>query len=238
MILNVNDKIDKKGDILKYLALISAFLMFNFSIANAQMAYTEEVKALGAVAGQALACNSPKYDTFELLARAIMISKAPTDKMQADGMYAYNDAKANAYISKQMDGFFECDRFNNVFSRQEIFKATLYRDGTIKMPDGKIITPRKPYDASFVYNKEAEINAEAIYSSGGDEDVGEIRIKTDGSSEEIKAIYQPSAAAIELQPEDIQPAVPARAIQPPVRNMREAPSPDVGIGHIKSRWKN
>lgn len=223
---------------MKYLALISAFLMLNMSNAKAQMAYLDEVKALGAVAGQALACNSPKYDTFELLARAIMISKAPTDKMQADGMYTYNEAKANAYVSKQMDGFFECDRFNNVFSKQDIFKATLYRDGTIKMPDGNIITPRKPYDAAFVYNKNAEVNAEAIYNGGGDEDVGEIRIKTEGSSEEVKAVYQPSAAADEIQLEDIQPVVPERTIQQPSRDGRQAPLPDAGIGHIKSRWKN
>lgn len=238
MILNVNHKIDKKGDILKYLALVSTFLMFNVSLAKAQMAYMDEVKALGAVAGQALACGSPKYDTFELLARAIMISKAPSDKLQADAMYTYNEAKANSYVSKQMDGFYECDQFIALFTKQDIFKATLYRDGTLKMPDGNIITPRNPYDATFVYNKDAEVDAEDIYTGVEDADVGEIRIQPDGGASEVKAIYKPSTGEDEIEPEMAQPSVPERNISMPEREAVRQPAMDPGIGHIKSRWKN
>ena len=49
------------------------------SPAAAQMSYMDEVKALGAVSGQGLACGASKYDDFELLARAIMLSKAPSE---------------------------------------------------------------------------------------------------------------------------------------------------------------
>lgn len=69
------------------------------------MPYMEEVKALGAISGQGLACGSTKYDTFELLARAILLTKSPSDKLQNDAIYAYSEAKANAYMSKEMDGF-------------------------------------------------------------------------------------------------------------------------------------
>lgn len=72
---------------------------------QAQMPYMEEVKALGAISGQGLACGSTKYDTFELLARAILLTKSPSDKLQNDAIYAYSEAKANAYMSKEMDGF-------------------------------------------------------------------------------------------------------------------------------------
>ena len=47
--------------------------------AQAQMPYIEEVRALGAIAGQGLACGSSKYDTFEMLARAILLTKSPSD---------------------------------------------------------------------------------------------------------------------------------------------------------------
>lgn len=56
---------------------------------------------------------------------------------------------------------------NRRFDNQDIFKATLYRDGTIKMPDGTLVTPRQPYDATLVYNKDADVDAEAIYNGGG-----------------------------------------------------------------------
>lgn len=94
-----------------------------------------------------------------------MITKASSDRQQAEGMRVYNEAKADAYISKQMDGFFECAQINRRFDNQLIFRATLYADGTIKMPDGQIFTPRNPYDATLVYKKgdNGRSEAERIY---------------------------------------------------------------------------
>lgn len=134
--------------------------------ARAQMPYIEEVRALGAIAGQGLACGSAKYDTFELLARAILLTKSPSDKLQNDAVYAYSEEKANAYISKEMDGFYECTAINRRFDNQEIFKAVLYADGTIKMPDGQVLTPRRPYDATMIYKKKPDSlkEARAIYN--------------------------------------------------------------------------
>ena len=51
------------------IAAILVFLVLATPV-SAQMAYEDEARALGAVAGQGLACGSSKYDTFELLARA------------------------------------------------------------------------------------------------------------------------------------------------------------------------
>lgn len=214
----------------KYSGLWTFVGLFWAVSAQAQMPYIDEVKALGAVAGQGMACGASKYNTFELLARAILISKAPSDKIQSEGVYAYNEAKANAYISKQMDGFFECGAINRRFDNQDIFKATLYRDGTIKMPDGTIITPRRAYDATLVYNKDMDVDAEEIYSGGGNQDVGEIRIKTEGSSSEVRAVYQPASSA-----EEVSALV---SVSEPDAQTYAEPQEDSGIGHIKSRWKN
>lgn len=149
--------------------LFIAILLGCLSAAPGQaqnMSYIEEVRALGAVSGQGLACGSSKYETFEMLARAILISKASSDREQARAMQVYNEEKANAYVSKQMDGFFECAQINRRFDAQDIFNAKLYADGTIQMPDGSIITPRAPYDASLVYDAEIDehAKAEAIYN--------------------------------------------------------------------------
>lgn len=140
----------------KRVLLSCAALLWAFSAQAEGVSYLEEVRALGAVAGQGLACDASKYHTFELLARAILISKAPSDDAQSEGMKAYNEYKVNAFISKMQDGFANCESINDSFNKQTIFKATLYGDGTIKMPDGTIITPRHPYDATLVYQKDTQ----------------------------------------------------------------------------------
>ena len=51
---------------------------------NSQVTYMDEVKALGAVAGQGLACGSTRIDTFEMIARVILITKARSDAERKD----------------------------------------------------------------------------------------------------------------------------------------------------------
>ena len=133
--------------------------------AFAQMSYEDEARALGAVAGQGLACGSAKYDTFEMLARAIILTKSPNDELMDKGLKIFTEEKADVFVSKQLDNFSNCANIVSRFDAQDIFKITLYGDGTLKMPDGKILTPRNPYDASMIYDKNANARqrADAIY---------------------------------------------------------------------------
>lgn len=152
------------------------------------ISYMDEVKALGAVAGQGLACGSTRIDTFEMIARVILITKAVSNAEQAAGMRAYNEEKANAYISKQLDGFFECTQIVRRFDNQDIFKVQIYADGTIKMPNGALYTPRAPYDVTAVNRADENQGSEAskIYKNAARRKIGRIRIDTgaqiDGST--------------------------------------------------------
>ena len=195
---------------------VALIFLLSFSEAGAQMSYLDEVRALGAVSGQGLACGASKYDDFELLARAIMLSKAPSDKLRNDAIYAYNEEKANAYFSKQMDGFYECQMINRRFDRQDIFKAVLYEDGTIKMPDGKVITPRQPYDARMIYKKDDKIreNLQAIYDGSGN-----------GRVIEVKVQDATLASGAQLQTNRRQTST----------QKTEAAAEQDGIGHLKRR---
>ncbi len=134
--------------------------------AFSQMSYVDEARALGAVAGQGLACGSAKYDTFELLARAIILTKSPNDALQDKALRVFTEEKADVFVSKQLDNFADCQNIVKRFDAQDIFKASLYADGTIKMPDGQILTPRNPYDATMIYDKNSNIRqrASAIYN--------------------------------------------------------------------------
>lgn len=210
---------------------VFGMLLLNFPQAAAQVPYIEEVRALGSVAGQGLACGASKYDAFELLARAILISKAPSNSIQAQGIYAYNEEKANAYISKQYDGFFECDKINRRFDNQAIFQAVLYADGTIKMPDGTIVTPREPYDASQIYQKNAKIrdDLQAIYQGSGNAEVKELKIKSTGSDTDIQTVYKPQENA----EDNSLPSVAAPL--PSAPDVSPAAADSGGVRHIKRR---
>lgn len=138
----------------KFLVITFLIISFVCPVQAQTVSYLEEVGYLGAIAGQGLACDASKYHTYELLARAILISKAKSDSQQEEGMKVYNDQKAGNFISVVSNDLSECPEINKSFNEQKIFKSTLYGDGTIKMFDGKIITPRHPYDANLVYKKD------------------------------------------------------------------------------------
>ena len=147
---------------------------------NTPVSYMDEVKALGAVAGQGLACGSTRIDTFEMIARTILITKARSNAEQAAGMRAYNDEKANTYISKQLDGFYECPQIVRRFDNQDIFNVKIYADGTIQMPDGALYTPRAPYDVTAVGEKDEgqQKQAQKIYQNAGKRKIGKIKLNT------------------------------------------------------------
>ena len=147
---------------------------------NSSVTYMDEVKALGAVAGQGLACGSTRIDTFEMIARVILITKAHSNEEQAAGMRAYNEEKANVYVSKQLDGFYECAQINRRFDNQDIFNVRIYADGTIQMPNGALYTPRSPYDVTAISRKDENQKEEAqeIYDNAGKRPVGKIRYHT------------------------------------------------------------
>lgn len=160
--------------------------------AQAKVSYDEEVKALGIIAGQGMACKASKYDTFEMLARSILITKAKSDSMQAKGMRIYNEEKANTFVSKQFDGFADCASIARRFDNQDIFNITLYGDGTIKMPDGEIFTPRNPYDVTLVHKKGNDFEkAQKIYDRGANKKAKNVSIEVEGIDTARTKVQQP-----------------------------------------------
>jgi hypothetical protein len=149
---------------MKKFFLLFFALIFTTQKASAapQPTYLEEVQGFGYLAGEGLACDASKYHTFEMIARTFLISKARSDSEQAKGMDAYNEAKANAFIVKMKDGLNDCDFIAQNFDNQKIFKTVIYGDGTLKMPDGKIIKPRHAYDVTLVYTKDPEMREKMI----------------------------------------------------------------------------
>jgi hypothetical protein len=130
-------------------------IMILANISSAQAQYLEDLETLGYVSGEGLACGANKYKRYELIARAFLVSSAKSDKEQLEGMYKYNEAKADGYITKRHDGLLGCDEVRRRFDKQKIFNTKIYKNGTLKMPDGKIIKPRKKYDPTALYKKDS-----------------------------------------------------------------------------------
>ena len=146
--------------------LLSLFLFAESAqAATNKISYEEEMYMLGAVSGQGLACKSPKYHQFELLARAMVVSKAANSDMENIGLRQFGEGKVNAFIAMEESGFSDCATVLQNFNNQKIFKSVLYSDGRIKLHDGTLIKPRQPYDASKLYvkDREAFIKMDALY---------------------------------------------------------------------------
>lgn len=149
------------------ICLLAAAALFFIRQASAagKPTYAEEMYALGTVCGQGLACKSSKYHQFELLARAMVVSKAESDAMQKEGMQRYNAGKADAFTALEETNFADCDVIREEFNNQKIFQSVLYSDGRIKLYNGEMITPRKAYKAADLYvkDREAFVKADAAY---------------------------------------------------------------------------
>lgn len=201
------------------------FLCFVFypQILWAQVSYVEEAKTLGIVAGQGLACRSSKYDHFEMLARAIILTKAPSPQALQDGLYVYNSAKADTFLAKRKDGGYLCGEILQMFDNQDIYNITLYEDGTLKMPDGQIITPKTPYDATKIYavDNNLQQNLNEVYQASVD--------KVQQGREKAQ-VYAPQANVQNNRPLHVQNA-PQNTVQPVVNNF----SPESSIGHLSRR---
>lgn len=150
--------------------IIIALLFLGIFCESAQadrkkLTYPEEMYVLGTVSGQGLACKSKKYHQFELLARAVVVGKATSDEQQKEGLQRYNAGKVDAFANMEAQNFSDCAMVLSSFENQAIFKSVLYSDGRLKFPDGTLITPRRPYDASKLYvkDREAFIKADAMY---------------------------------------------------------------------------
>jgi hypothetical protein len=138
---------------MKQVITLGFFLFLGISSVKAESDYLESVKSLGYISGEGLACNVATYPAYEHLARAYLVSSARSDEEQGQGMYQYNQAKVRAYLRERRESRANCAEVTYRFNNQKILKAKLKKNGTLIMPDGKVITPRQKYDATLLYDK-------------------------------------------------------------------------------------
>lgn len=118
-------------------------LVFSASEVKAQ-AFESEATMMGLLAGAAEACGAgKKLDDYELIAGNILLNKAPTIEAQKKAVFEYALAKIKGNKRQKNFPIISCEEFLTQFAEQDIFMATVYQDGTVKLSDGTIIPSNK-----------------------------------------------------------------------------------------------
>ncbi len=101
---------------------------------------------LAITAGVALACGADddKLATYEMIASRILVNPTRSDKEENAVLTAYAQSKLRAYQEQKKAPEMSCQEVLNRFYKLPLFKSTVYRDGTLKLPDGKKIKPVRP----------------------------------------------------------------------------------------------
>ena len=105
---------------------------------------------LGISAGVAFACqvDADQLENYEMIASRIIVNPIKTDKEEKEALKIYAKAKLKAFKEQKQKSLMPCGEVLKRFEKQEIFKSVIYRDGTIKMPNGKVVKPQRPVKSS------------------------------------------------------------------------------------------
>ncbi len=105
---------------------------------------TTETQQLGMAAGAALACGAgQELDDFELIASRIIANKSPSRQREIEELKVYAEEKLRTYNMQRTSPPEDCATVLNSFMNMSIFSSTIYSDGTVKLPDGSLLKPRK-----------------------------------------------------------------------------------------------
>ncbi|MBO7245060.1 MAG: hypothetical protein J6V53_07285 [Alphaproteobacteria bacterium] len=136
----------KKNKLISFCVVIS-FLISTSVFANSRtMKGVSETEQLGISAGVALACKVDKEQlkNYEMIASRIISNPISSEKAEKEALRLYAQAKLKAYTEQKKQKLMNCAEVLARFEEQEIFNSVVYRDGTIKMPNGKVIKPKRP----------------------------------------------------------------------------------------------
>ena len=121
------------------------FILLSLSLfAKASQSQTlngmSDAQQLGAMAGLALACNAgSRLDDFQLIAGYIIANENPTEAKQKKALKSFASEKLRTYNLQKDNPQEDCAEILSRFYNMPIFNCTVYKNGDVKFPDGKIL---------------------------------------------------------------------------------------------------
>ena len=99
-----------------------------------------DAQQLGAMAGLALACNAgSKLDDFQLISSYIIANENPTETKRKKAFKAFAAEKLRTYNRQKDNPIEDCAEILERFYNIPIFNCTVYRNGDVRFPDGKLL---------------------------------------------------------------------------------------------------
>jgi len=96
-----------------------------------------DAEQLGMMAGFASACGATsKLDDFELIASRLIANTASTEQAEKKQIRVYMQTKFEAMQRQQKEAPVPCSEILESFNKLPLFNAIVYRDGSVKLPDG------------------------------------------------------------------------------------------------------
>lgn len=107
-------------------------------------ALADEAEMMGTIAGAAEVCGAgQKLDDYEVIAGNILLNKTYTKDAQRSAIFNYALGKTKGRKKQELLPVMSCDDFLAYFNNMDIFKATVYADGTVKLTDGTVLKSTK-----------------------------------------------------------------------------------------------
>ena len=139
---------ERKENAMKKLFFVGCLGWFSLSFAFETGRTSQglsELQQLGITAGVAQACGvGEKLKTFELIANRIIVNPTATAEEEKKQLKEFAAYKLAAYNEQKQQPALSCQEISRRFNNLPIFKSVIYADGTIKLPDGRVIKPTRP----------------------------------------------------------------------------------------------
>ncbi len=125
--------------------------MILLSLMIAQPVWAQNIKKmsdaeqLGMLAGWAMACGAEKkLEDFEIIASRLLANQSATDELEKHEVQVYTQAKWVALQQQKKGNLADCHEILEGFNNLPLFNATVYADGSVKLPDGAWSKPLRP----------------------------------------------------------------------------------------------
>lgn len=147
--------------------LLATTLILTSTIADAQSRTSKgltEVDKLAITAGAAQAClaDSDKLKNYEVIVSRILANPTVSEKEETEVLTAYAQKKLQVYQEQKKAPEMDCQEVLRRFDSLPIFESVVYKDGTIKLPDGRTIKPKRPIKQSVDVKAKTEKKKETV----------------------------------------------------------------------------
>ena len=130
---------------MKYLLLLIGLSLSCTAFArSSKLQNMSEAQQLGAWAGMALACNAGnRLDDYELIASRIIGNQAGSDEDRLKDFKEYATEKLRTFNLQRKTPAEPCNQVLAHFDELPIFKSIVYPDGSVKLPNGKVLSSQE-----------------------------------------------------------------------------------------------